>query len=288
MSANKAYITIKGINQQAASLSTLTDVFTEETLNTSLWTSFNDADSSAITTDDGLVVDTTATVDSTTAGIWSNTIYNLIDSDITINVVDVSESILTYGDKTTAGIILNTAKPNIDVTTGTAITFYISEGNLAGSYYINGDRTTEFSIAYDSSTMQWLQIIESDGVVYFNTSPDGSMWTTQGSFADPFNITALYAGLAAIDAGGDVTGSITFTSLNSGASPANGTAVIYVTAIIITCDGAIVASPGVNLPEVIPVVFSYGASNQDIRAAIWAAVQSAADDVTLNVNLVTD
>jgi len=54
---------------------------------------------------------------------------------------------------------------------------------LFGNFYVGGARTVAVSLPYSASQHALWRIREYNGVVLWETSPDGSAWTTQGTAA---------------------------------------------------------------------------------------------------------
>ena len=284
--ANTAYVAITSTDAAYAAVSTLTDAFTEESLDTSRWSyvSSGSPASTASVAGTGLAISIAAASSLTIGGITSNEQVCLADGSFAVNLT-AGSTLETAGDKLGASVIFSVVQND----TSNSIGMQLAEDSLNGWYTIDGTESVVCSIAYNASTMAWLRIREASGVVYFETSPDGSTWTTRGSVADPVNVNALYAQLNGYGWGSGIAGSATFSSAagTGGGAVSTMSPVVNVTAVIVSPVGAIVASPGSGLPNVITAAFSYGASNQDIRDAVQVVIRAAADDSSLDIAFVT-
>jgi hypothetical protein len=167
-----------------------------------------------------------------------------------------------------------------------AFNLYCQEGNLMVLYSSEGSGEVTLSDGtYDAETMAYIRVRETSGTTYFETSPDGSTWTAQASVADPFDMSALYVGLVAQQwGGGDASTAemANFTLVGTTES-----AVATATVVILNSDGEVVSYSGSGLPDYSQAAFTYPATNQDVRDAVVAAVQSDADDDTLDVEFIT-
>ena len=285
---NTAYTAIVSTGVEYAAVSTLTDAFTEESLDSSRWSYINSGSptSTASTAGSGLQVSIAATTGFTLGGITSCAPVCLANGSFAVSIT-VSSTVETAGDKLGASVIFSVAQDNTD----DAIGMQIAEDTLNGWYSVSGTESGIFSVTYDASTMAWLRIRETGGTIYLETSSDGSTWTTRGSVADHtnINVNSLYAQLNGYGWGSDVAGSATFNSvIGTGGGTASSTSpIVNVTAVIVSPDNDIVASPGSGLPDLIAASFSYGASDQDIRDAVQSAIRSAAGDNTVDIAFVT-
>jgi hypothetical protein len=96
------------------------------------------------------------------------------------------------------------------------ITMSVYGGNLGGSYNDNSG-TTQYTgaVTYNPTTMAWWRIANTSGnTVAFQTSPDGSVWTTRESFSITGGMTGYTVALIAGSYSGTPTGSAVFSNLN--------------------------------------------------------------------------
>lgn len=90
--------------------------------------------------------------------------------------------------------------------TGTnSVKLGVQSGNLVAVRYVGGTSTSLASVAYSATSHKWLRIRHASGTVYCDTSPDGSTWTQQASWAPTFAVTSMYAAITS----GASTGSST-------------------------------------------------------------------------------
>lgn len=67
----------------------------------------------------------------------------------------------------------------------------VSTGNVYAQQKINGVTTTQNSIAYSASTMQWFRIREQSGTTYWDYSADCVTWTNLASAANPMQYNTV-------------------------------------------------------------------------------------------------
>jgi hypothetical protein len=72
--------------------------------------------------------------------------------------------------------------------------WWFESGTLYAFYAVNGVRTTAAQLTYDPVQHAWWRIREASGTVYWDTSPDGTSWTTRGSVAGSslFSLAMLF------------------------------------------------------------------------------------------------
>lgn len=70
---------------------------------------------------------------------------------------------------------------------------FIATGNSLFAYKTVANVTTAIgsSITLDTTAHKWLRIREASGTTFWDTSPDGVVWTNRWSSANPITVTAL-------------------------------------------------------------------------------------------------
>lgn len=168
-----------------AKLDTLFDDFNDNSRNTTKW---GNAYSSSATYSEtsGKLLITLSSGGSNYAGYTSTSNYDLTDSYAFVkvptmcNTATTAEAILSLHDSG------NTNKLEI----------MQEQGTLYFRHIISGSATNLASVSYNGSTHLWWRIRESSGTTYWETSPNGNVWTTQYSESTPITITALQAELS--------------------------------------------------------------------------------------------
>src|SRR5690606_976501 len=81
------------------------------------------------------------------------------------------------------------------------IDFLHVDGILRARHRVGGGYVTLQTTTYDAAAHRWWQLREADGTVYWETSPDGTTWSTFYSEPAPIAVTALFGYLQAGGAG---------------------------------------------------------------------------------------
>ena len=91
-----------------------------------------------------------------------------------------------------AGMLLDTPqRPVVEVAPGDGPTvLHVVEP-------VGGSTTVLATPTYDPVAHRWLRFSESGGTVTWSTSPDGSTWTSRGTWAPSFAVTGVWAFLGA-------------------------------------------------------------------------------------------
>jgi hypothetical protein len=194
----------------APALVTLTDDFTS--LNLATWTSSGTPAPTIATGRLSIALSTSYPT------ITSTGYYNLTNSQLAVEVVQAPNT----GPSTQAFFTLMTpaaSKTGLEFVLDAATT-------LRARRWVNGSATEIASTAYSNTTHRWWRVIETGGSTLWQTSPDGTTWTTLGSVATStlaglgISITRLRAGLGAGHFQADANpGTALFDNLNSGAAP---------------------------------------------------------------------
>ncbi len=144
--------------------------FDDGTFDPDLFFTWEDDPATATLTGGELVLGAPAGATNVGSGLWSDEIYRMASSRAFIEVVSVDESSDDY----------------VDFGFGSDYSGYLigqRQGTLYFAVVVDGDYTTLDSIPYSASDHRWWQVREEDGRVYFETSPDGTSWTTRHDVA---------------------------------------------------------------------------------------------------------
>jgi hypothetical protein len=77
------------------------------------------------------------------------------------------------------------------------VSFFWASGNLYWRLTRGGVQISQSSIPYDAVNHAWLRIRESGGTVYFDTSPDGAVWTNRASLVPGFDVSKIWVNFSA-------------------------------------------------------------------------------------------
>lgn len=117
--------------------------------------------------------------------LFSASTYDLTSSEFVLQVVQNAGS-GTGATSLTLKIYVDSSNSiSFSIPGGTSSTMTMRE-TVAG---VDSDTTT----AYTTSGMQWFKIRESGGTIYWETSADGTSWTTQRSKTTTLTLTAVHA-----------------------------------------------------------------------------------------------
>lgn len=222
------------------------------------------------------------------AALVANAALNLTGSAFALKVASMTA--MSFGDEFAVGIMIQTGKAAGDFTVGGNPYPYLNiltcEGACEGYYCTStgGTRNKVFGVTWDPVNMTWFQIRESGGTIYWETSPDGSSWTSRATVATSAftpGITALYPGPWGQCFGGSVVATASEADISSFVAAQ---AAIATSVVIMDSSDDVVASLGNGLPETISAPFAYGDSDQAIRDSLAAAIRTAASDSGLDVN----
>jgi hypothetical protein len=271
---DKGYVAVTGL-EQGSLVTSISDTFTEGTLNGSTWTAFTSLSGYyAQLADSELQIVLAGNSSAQWAGIVSNSAYDITGIEAIVEVSAFGDSTNPSGN-TQCSLSLSCNQPSSGGAGGDDVTAIINQDGLELRY---GATTNDFS--FDSSTQSWLRIREWGGTVYWDTSPDGSTWTNIMTAATSAVVTALdTSSVYAVLKG------YTYYTIGSTLGFNDFTLGYFGPAVGIS---ALVVSSGGTVSQVINqgVDFDYDDSTEKIRGDIVAAVQSAASDDTLDVAFV--
>ncbi|HEX8907437.1 MAG TPA: hypothetical protein VF771_21470, partial [Longimicrobiaceae bacterium] len=161
-----------------AKASTLVDNFNDDQVNTTLWT-VSPAGTTAVQEVNGRVEIRPA---SNVAGTYlyaSATTYDLTNSEVRVELVRTLRA--APGVTTGLGIIVG----------GDNLTLAVTNGVLQATKTVAGVATVLRGVPYDPAAHRWLRISEQSGVVFWEVSADGTVFTTLFQAPDPITLTAV-------------------------------------------------------------------------------------------------
>ena len=160
-------------------LSTLSDPFTQASVNGTLWGTYTAGSATlSFSSAGGTVNYPSASTSATDGSVYSQSSYSLAYSSCYAQIRAVP-SAATAAD----GIL------SIGPNSNNLLRWVIEGGTLFAQYFVAGATTTVTSVTYSAVTHRWWRIRESGGTCYWDTSADGITWTNQGSAADPIDVT---------------------------------------------------------------------------------------------------
>jgi hypothetical protein len=173
-----------------AKASTLVDNFNDNAIDPAKW--FTYANDFAVEVNQRLEIRPPSSVTGISYGGLSSTVtYDLTASEIRVELVRPLRGVigtqcyfLAQTDTSNRVVIFVQADPSA------GLTVYAYQV-VAGTYTPLG------RVPYDRARHRWLRLREADGVLYWETSPDGYTWEVLASKAPPIPITAVTLGLGA-------------------------------------------------------------------------------------------
>jgi hypothetical protein len=200
-----------------AKISSITDYFTANALNTGLWTQFTGGGSTMVYDSTGAAsVFPVATTAATDGDITSNITYDLIASVAALQVASVA----------TGANSDNYFQLKADASN--KVSFLVENGTLYAQKLVAGANTNITSVAYNSTTHAWWRFREAGGTTFWETSTDGRTWALFTSQANPITLTALTIFIGGFSFGIDVNPG-TFKWLNFNLPPTDSSYSIRIT-----------------------------------------------------------
>jgi hypothetical protein len=281
---SKAYAVITGFTTQTGGFS---DTFSGSSVDSTKWISFVAAAAGGGTctvaeaSDQLEITMPSGNTGSEWGGACSVEAYSLLGGTVTFEVTALGEA-MVFGDKTRLGIDITAAPVNsaYDISGGGYFQVLIAEGDLNCLYQDTAGVTYVYSASYDTTNQKWLRLTESAGTVSFQGSPDGTTWTTLATVATSdvaaaVDLSSAYFTLHALQWGSGVGSTVGMSNFTLSSSvPA------AIASAIVTSDSA-----DLDVLGTLYGVFSYDATNEDVRQAVVAAVRTAASDSSLDVEL---
>lgn len=157
-------------------MSTFVDSFTSPTVNTNLW--FVSTSTGSATQTNNQLLLSPASNNPGYDGFVSINLYDLTSSSVTIEIVQ--------GCAPTTGVEQGIS---LQIDNSNRIVMFISTG-IAYRLTTAGVDDSTYDTRNDVA-MRWWRIRESKGTIYWETSPDGSSWTTRTTKTATFSITNL-------------------------------------------------------------------------------------------------
>jgi hypothetical protein len=144
------------------------------------------------------------------SALVTNKPYDLISSSIYINI--------TPYVATSSDIQFGLFSGQFTTSTNSLFVGFGGASNFHVFKTVAGVQTNLFTTSYNATSMAWWQIREAGGTVFFDTSPDGIVWTNQ--FNTPvstfsFSLTQVGVSILGGDSGSDPAGTTTVFAVNS-------------------------------------------------------------------------
>jgi len=159
-----------------ALISTLTDNFNDNSIDTTKW----DYGSDVAEVNNNLEFTSTLSADS--SNLYSKTTYNLTGSQITIKLVDA-------GNQSLASWAFTPLWAYLDGTH--SLLFRVKAGNLEVNDIARSNNSPKYSVTYNATNHRYLRIREVSGTIYWDCSADGITWINLFNEANPCAVTAL-------------------------------------------------------------------------------------------------
>lgn len=187
-----------------ASLSTLQDLFNQNTLDTGLWSQYTDGSATMSYSSAGAAVTFPATSSSSTDGdITSVSSYNMTGSGAYMGIVSVLS-----GSQNDCNLTIRKNANNY-------YQFQIEAGTIYAQYVVAGAQTNAWSTTFSLVTHKYIRIRESGGTSFWDTSTDGSTWTNRFSTANKITLTAVKVNIGGISWGSDASaGTFSWNNFN--------------------------------------------------------------------------
>lgn len=253
-----------------AKVSTLTDAFDQVTLDTTKWTQTTAGSATMAYASTGATVTYPASSTSSTLGQdQSVALYDLGASSAYAQILAVPTSI-TSAD----------AEFRLQLDASNWVRWVYEAGTLFAQKFIAASRTNVTSFTYNSTTHKFWRISETAGTISFDTSSDGSSWTSQATLADPFTITALRVMILGSCFQAE-TSPGTFKWNNFNVSSSVNASVAQVAATVTAAGGTqtVVSVSSSAITQVAGTVTATGGT-QTVAAAVNASVTQVAGTVT--------
>lgn len=199
-----------------AKLETLFDAFLATSRDSSKWSQFQGGSATMSYTTGGASSNMPSSATSSSdADITSQNTYDLTGSFGFLNVIAIFNT-GTHADATFA-IWQGTDDSN-------AVQWQIEAGVLYAQKIVASVQSNLFSVIWDSTNHAYLQIRESGGTIFWETSQTGlpGSWTTQFSAANPITVTACHVNISGVCFQAETNaGSFTFAHFNTNSKTAD-------------------------------------------------------------------
>lgn len=250
----------------------ISDTFTEGTLDSSTWTAYTSLSGYyAQLADSELQIVLAGNAAGQWAGITSNSSYSLTGTEVIVEVAAFGDSTNPSGN-TECVFGFKADQPSSSTPGEPDVVFIVNQNELTARY-----GSTYSSSSFDSSEQNWLRLREWGGTFYWDTSPDGSTWTNVANASTSAVTSDLGASSGYVTLQGYTYGTIGSTLAFNDFTLGYFGPAVDISALVVNSDGLVsqVISEAVD--------FDYDDSTEKIREDIVAAVQSAASDDTLDV-----
>lgn len=163
-----------------ARVETLTDNFNDNSMDTSLWTLQVGTGTTAETNGQLVLTPASNNPGATYDGYSSVNTYDLTSSRASIECV-----------QGVTAINGNEQSFTLEASTGNSITILLGGSNNLIFRLRTAGVTNDTGVTRNDTTMRWWRIRESGGLVFYETSPNGSTWTVRRATSVSFAITSV-------------------------------------------------------------------------------------------------
>lgn len=171
-----------GVNQPACPAGFPEDDF-DDGIRASLWSSSYAFGSSSYEETNGHLNITLPPTGTGYAGYYTNTTFDLRDSEITIEILEIPNQCCDGADMQLS--LVNSVN---EEWAGISL----SAGVLRGFYNIGGTFSAFSPTSYDAQLHRFWRLRESAGTFYVDTSPDGANWQNLGAMDNPIPMDLIY------------------------------------------------------------------------------------------------
>ncbi|HSW87828.1 MAG TPA: FG-GAP-like repeat-containing protein [Candidatus Saccharimonadales bacterium] len=176
---------------------TLTEDWSSGSINTSKWNNWSGSQINVV--NNQLKIDTTPWAGYYEVNSWVNGMtHDLTGSSVSDQLVDPGNQSLASFEVYPVTIYNANATNN-------QLLFFVSNNTLYAWKKVSGTDTIVSTGAYNAANNKYFKIRENSGTVYWETSTNGSSWTTFASTPTPFDITHVYMSISAGTWGSETT-----------------------------------------------------------------------------------
>jgi hypothetical protein len=183
----------------APDISSLSDDFNDNSINTSLWSLTNSAGTTGAEVNSEYEVATTTTAGYAT--LTTQTGYFMLGGEAYVRVASAGNQ------------ALSSLEVIFEIFSGAQFSnneyfWLITNGTIYASKKVNGTNTNLASVSYNASTHAWLKIRESSGTTYWDYSSNGTSWTNFASETSTLGLGLVYPTLTTGTWAAEASGSL--------------------------------------------------------------------------------
>ncbi len=168
-------------------VSTLTDNFDDNSLDTAKWSATQNTGYPLSETNSQIQVSNTTT-DSGGGWLISVNNYDATASNLTVQLVD--------GGNCTNTSLNTWVDTRLQIDNSNNVQVSCNQNTLKAAHRVGGTFTMIASMAYNPLTMKWIRLREGGGATFYEYSLDRTTWTTLASEPNPISLTVVKVQLA--------------------------------------------------------------------------------------------